>query len=398
MRVAMLAAAAALVLASAAAPADEQAGPSSSSPTSQPDAAALARLAKTPDNSWLDLKPEGMAKARMYSGCAFGGGYLWYFGGAHRGYKGNDVQLYDPTTNVWIQATEPEWPEIGSEDWKLMTGGGGTTKHLSPTGRPFTEHTYQQVCWQPDRKRFFVVLMSSGTWEFDPAGRKWIHLISKFKNDKPEPRGTWAQNLVVYDPGLAAPVMVLTSGDNSVYRFDHAKAEWVRLAETPQGIRWNETYSTWVPEWNAHLMSGAKKGFYKFELPGCKVTPIEAPEALKGCQSLAYDCANRVVIALARAKVSDREQTVQPWALNVATMKWTELNPPKPWPQGQCTANWGKLWYDAAHNVHLFVNDVRRDRAEVFDGGVTETWAYRYATPRSAQKTAPNGKPEAGEG
>jgi hypothetical protein len=69
-------------------------------------------LVALPDNSWLNLQPKGTAYARMYSGCCAGGGHVWYFGGAHRAYKGNDVQLYDPRANEWIQATEPEWPEV----------------------------------------------------------------------------------------------------------------------------------------------------------------------------------------------------------------------------------------------------------------------------------------------
>jgi len=330
-----------------------------------------------PDNSWLDLKPKGMAYARMYSGCCAGGGYVWYFGGAHRAYKGNDVQLYDPRANAWIQATEPEWPEVGSPDWKAMISGGGSTSQLSPTGRPYTEHSYQQVCWQPHRKRFFIVLVSSGTWEFDPVNREWLHLITRFE-DRSEPRGHWAHNHVHYEPALGAPVLICGAGSTGVFMFDHEKRNWKRLGERPVELAWNEFYSTYVPEWKCHLISTMKRGFFKCDVPGNQLTPLESPEALARCQSLAYDRANRVVIALAQRQIDKRRKTVVPWALDVATLEWTELDPPKPWPEGQTTGSWTKLWYDADHNVHLFVNDVKRDRQELFDGGVTETWAYRY--------------------
>ena len=338
-------------------------------------------LAALPDNTWLSLQPEGMAFARMYSGCCFGGGYLWYFGGAHRSYKGNDVQLYDPDKNAWIQATQPEWPEVGSADWQSMISGGGTTKNLSPTGRPYTEHTYQQVCWQPDRQRFFVVLTSSGTWEFDPAERRWIHLIDRFE-DPSGPRGTWSQNHVLYEPALKAPVLICGTAEPGIYRFDHEKREWVRLGERPRQLAWNSFYSTYVPDWKCHLISTAQKGFFKLDVQERKLTPIESPQALDGCQSLAYDEANRAVIALEQMPLTKRRQTVVPWALDIDTMRWTRMNPPKPWPEGQTTGRWAKLWYDPAHNVHLFVNDVRRDRQELLDGGVTETRAYRYKQPR----------------
>lgn len=334
-------------------------------------------LLRMPEGSWLKLNPSGTAFARMYSGCCAGGGYLWYFGGAHRAYKGNDVQLFDPRANRWIQATRPEWPELGSEDWKAMISGGGTTSRLSPTGRPFTEHSYQQVCWQPDRKRFFIVLLSSGTWEFDPAARRWVHLINRFQ-DRRGPRGSWAQNHVLYEPKLAAPVLFCGSGDTGAFKFDHDECRWIRLGDRPDELAWNEFYSTYVPEWELHLISTMKKGFFKLDAAAIKLTPIASPEELRRCQSLSYDRANRVVIALQQQELDKYRKTVVPWALDLGTMTWTRLDPPKPWPEGQATGSWAKLWYHADHKVHLFVNDVKRDRRELFDGGVTETWAFRY--------------------
>jgi hypothetical protein len=339
-------------------------------------------LLALPDNAWRKLDVKGTAKARMYSGACFGGGRLWYFGGAHRGYKGNDVELFDPRALAWTQATEAEWPAVGSADWKSMTSGGGTTRSLSTTGRPFTEHTYQQVCWQPGRRRFFIVLVSSGTWEFDPATRQWTHLTNRFEDKAADPRGSWAQNQVIYEPLLGAPVLIVgTGGDAARYQFDHECRAWKKLGPTPEKLKWNEPYMTYVPELGGHVASTSKNGWFLFQVARGMLRPLEAPDALSHCQSLAYDSANKVVIALARQKTGKYTQTVKPWALDVATMKWTELSPPRPWPEGQCTGNWAKLWYDPDHNVHLFVNDVRRDREELFDGGVTETWAYRYARP-----------------
>lgn len=344
-----------------------------------PEAPPNPRLLALADNAWLNLKPAGMAKARMYSGACFGGGFLWYFGGAHRSYPGNDVQLYDPRANRWVQATEPEMPPRDSADWKAMTGGGGTTRVLSPTGRPYTEHTYQQVCWQPKRRRFFVVLVSSGTWEFDPQKRRWHHLIDRFKNRGDDPRGSWAQNHLLYDPPSEAPVLITGSGGGAaMFRFDHDNCRWHRLGPTPEALKWNEFYSTYVPAWKAHLISTMRKGFSRFDAAARKLTPIETPEALTRCQCLAYDAANHVVVALAATKVSKYRKTVAPWALDLKTTTWQEMAPKPPAPVGQTVGAWATLWYDPAHNVHLLINCVRRDRQQLFDGGVTETWAYRY--------------------
>jgi len=153
-------------------------------------------------------------------------------------------------------------------------------------------------------------------------------------------------------------------------------------------LKWNEFYSTYVADWKCHLITTAKKGWFKFDVPARKLTPVQAPEALQGRQSLSYDAPNHVVIALADRKVSRYRQTVTPWALDVRTMKWSELKPGGSAPVGQAAGRWNTLWYDRDHNVHLLINFVRRDREELYDGGVTETWAYRYRkTARQTSRT-----------
>ena len=183
-------------------------------------------------------------------------------------------------------------------------------------------------------------------------------------------------------------MLICGSGNMGVFKFDHLGRKWIRLGNRPDLLAWNEFYSTYVPEWKCHLISTMKKGFFKFDLTGVELSPIPSPEGLQRCQSLCYDRANHVIIALQQQQLGRYRRTVVPWALDLKTINWTRLDPPKPWPEGQTTGSWTKLWYDADHNVHLFVNDVKRDRQELFDGGVTETWAYR-CQPADAGPTGP---------
>ncbi len=342
-------------------------------------------LLAMPANTWRNLRPAGQnrVEARMYSGACFGGGRLWYFGGAHRSWPGNDVDLYDPCTNRWRQVTEPEMPERGSDLWKRLTGGGGGADRLTPRGRPYIEHTYQQVCWHPDRERFFVVLARGGTWEFDPRRAEWNPLLGP---DRDQPRGAWAQNNCFWDPAVGAPVLVVGSGGGGVYRFDRERPAWVRIADLPAVLNWSEFYSTYVPPWRAHLISTAKKGFFRFDPAAGKAEPVQSPKALAGCQALSYDAVGRAVVALQRRRVSKYRWTVVPWAMDAETRTWRRLDPPKPWPEGHSTGRWASLWYDPAHGVHLLVSDVQRDRDRLFDGGVTETWGYRYAAPAEGRE------------
>ena len=338
------------------------------------------------DNSWLKLSPPGPEPSlRNFSGNCFGGGYLWHFGGAHKSWKYNDVMLYLPGANRWIQATEPEVPPEGSRDWTAMVTGGGTTYSLSPRGRPYTEHTYQQVCWQPERKSFFVVLRSSGTWEFDPAGRQWTHLVNRFENPEADPRGTWGNNHVFYDPGLAAPVMI---NEHGVFGFDHGARGWNRLHDRAEILK-GSLHSTYVPQWKSHLLSRSsfektEPGYWlKFDARSGRIENFDAvPAELLGCQALDYDSRNGVVIALERVEISPGARgtsTVRPWALDPATGRFERLEAAEAAPLGRSSSlgRWAPFWYDPDHGVFLFWSS-----SSTPDGG--EMWAYRY-------KRAPQG-------
>jgi hypothetical protein len=119
-----------------------------------------------------------------------------------------------------------------------------------------------------------------------------------------------------------------------MYRFDRDKRRWNKLGPKPQELKWNEFYSTYVPQWKSHLISTMKKGFFRFDVPRRTLTPIESPEALTRCQSLSYDEQNKVVIALATQEVDKYRQTILPWVLDVETCRWREMNSKGPAPIG----------------------------------------------------------------
>jgi hypothetical protein len=212
--------------------------------------------------------------------------------------------------------------------------------------------------------------------------------VNKLAGDN-QPRGHWANNQTLYSRKLGGPVLTVGAGGEAArYLFEHDKGKWKKLGPTPEPLRWNEFYADYVEPWGCYLVSG-KKGWLKYWPATGKAEPIDSPKELTRCQTVSYDHAGRVVITLQPIKVSKYRRDVVPWALDIETMKWTKLDPPKPWPRGQTVGAWGSLWYDPHHNVHLLINDVRRDRQATFDGGVTETWAYRYkhADKTGADKT-----------
>jgi RNA polymerase sigma-70 factor (ECF subfamily) len=325
-----------------------------------------------PDNSWLKLDPPEEARGRAYCGASLGGGYFWYFGGGKHTYLANDVNLFDVRRNRWIRATEPEQPERGSKNWNSMTDTGGFTYNLAPSGNPYAEQTHQQVCWVPHRKRFFVLLVSSGTWEFDPATRRWHHLVNRYENKEAEPRGSWGQNTVLYDPDLGAPIHCISSGpDRYVRVFDHDEMAWRKLG-TFDGIRELTTwYSTWVPQWNAHLIMSRGQDevrFHKFSAVELKLAPIETPPGMGKAGSLACDTRSGAVVVL------EPEKLDRPWSLDVGSMQWRQLTVPGPVPlEGGA---WNVLHYDPDHDAFIFLNFLGNEGK--FVGGPSEIWAYRY--------------------
>lgn len=220
---------------------------------------ALAGRAPAQTNTWIQLSPTPTTQwlpvtsydcqgtqvrnspaGRAYSGSAMGGGQIFYWGGGHASYPGNDVILYDVGSNQWIP--DPTQPQClapccasgadqkcdnypvdcagtppscytgscvisggtgdqkavfrcsgGSRDQLVCSqdsdcAGGGTCSIGIPTPgvvcttcRPYTYHTYQQAAYNPSRGTFLLAAngnsgYGSGTWEWNPASRGWSML------------------------------------------------------------------------------------------------------------------------------------------------------------------------------------------------------------------------------
>ncbi len=356
-------------------------------PASQPDAAFAARLAAMPDNSWLKLDPPREPDGRNYSGVCLGGGQVFYFGGAHVSYQGNDVETYDPKSNAWTRSWQPQArPE---QDFGGNAKSGAETVFDPKTGRLWPVHTYQQVCWVPGRKVFFYA-GHVGTWLYDPVARTWTNPAgphSPGAKFTPHTDLAWQTYHTFYSPQLAAPVCIITSKPFGIYVYDLAKAEWTRRgADIPVMMKWYELYSTWVPSRKAHLISQRGSPFmWLYDAAAQTFTGLkDVPEPLQGTQAIAYDSINDAVIALAQFKLDPEARmskiSVTPWVLDLATLAWSEVKSPgtavlgrsgQPVrPAGFMTGSWAPLWHDADRKVFFFLNRTTQAGCQ--------TWAYRY--------------------
>jgi len=337
-------------------------------PGGRPNTAASApagrklnpRIVALGDNTWLKMSPAREPEGRNYSGCCWGdwgkGGRIFYFGGAHFSYPYDDVELYDIAANTWTRS------------WKDRKNWMADGKPALPPAERFAEavrlgrlpptHTYQQVCWVPGRKVFFH-LGHSGNWTFDPLKMRWTCLalppLYQTGSKKMIPWTRWAVQTMhcYYSPVVEAPVAITTHKPQGDWLFDLKTMTWKALKRNIPAMG-GEIYSAPVPPLKAQLLSNRNGRMHLHRVSGVASTWTElenVPEALKGAEALAYDSANRVVIAVAPGK---GRAPLAVWRLDPATLTWAELKPKGPVPRG--SGLWAPLWYDADHNAFVFLN------------------------------------------
>ena len=170
-------------------------------------------------------------QSRAFSGLVAGGNRVFFFGGGHNSYPGNDVEVFDPAAMRWDQSYKPEVCPFGVPSPCSGIYGGAGTVVTTPLGRPYTEHTYQMYAYDPRSNRLFAVL-TSGTWSYDLVAKRWTPLAGRAAGNTFSPGGssggavgTW--HLFTFDPGAGAFHAVATSGPNAGnYRFNDSTRQW----------------------------------------------------------------------------------------------------------------------------------------------------------------------------
>lgn len=346
---------------------------------------------------------DGNPVFRSFSGLAAGPGVIFYFGGGHAGHPGNDVDLYSTRDNKWEIPYPAECPEAGSSVARQVKGGATGTRGITPSGRPWVHHSYQNSRYDPPRKRFIFV-GGEGTWAFDLSKRDWTHLVRRDKSLGP----TWASmGGMAYDPQHDRLVAFVTSSANGsargIYHFDLKAQRWSFVTSFPsgEGYRFADKVITAatiphrrealvmttpvVPQpegaklWRYHLDSGDwsdVKSFGTREVPGSPATEVSTTAA-----NWDYDSRNNRGVFLATARQGDGgERTTRVWSWDPDADRWTHHPPaePRPGPQGRSRYS---FVYDERHNVFVYVEVVTLycGVETAACGGRTHTWLYRLA-------------------
>jgi hypothetical protein len=350
----------------------------------------------TPPNRWLklitvpterfvaerfvDCSPSRVLSnpvGRRASGFVFGDGGVFYFGGGGQNYPGNDVEFYDVLSNTWLQQYPPEClPACCVTDNRChpacaVAGGTGTTA-LTPLGRPYVEHAYRLVTYDPARRVFFATL-SSGTWTWERDG-DWTLLTPNV----PHSTGIHTKT-VAYDAGLNTELFFATTATRRVFAFDWDSLTWVDHGMTPGEVTSAEIYSAYDPVARKHLVShlGATGTFWLYDAEAPQWVRLESspPEVLRA-SSLDYDPETGVFVVAQTATGSE----VELWTYDVAGDLWMPLDPLGTPPMGSMAGRFGTLVYDDVAERFLFMN-VKSVTSTSGSGGSregdVETWSYR---------------------
>lgn len=281
-----------------------------------------ANIVWSQTNTWVQLSPTPAARwmpnsavdctgtlsttypiGRQYSGIGGGGGYIFYFGGGHNGYPGNDVDLFNISLNQWVpDSAQPQcvnsccggvgsstcdnypvgcigsYPTcmVGSCQYYVGTGptkpafrcsgganngllcdqdsdcsGGACTVGIPTPGsicttcQPYMGHQYQRAVWNPIRGTFFVYT-ESGSWEWNPSTRVWTWL------GVPPPQvADQSDRLVFWDPIQQRVTYINTGTFGTVQTFSYVTNTWTQLdsylpfSAEGQASQSREIYGAW---------------------------------------------------------------------------------------------------------------------------------------------------------
>jgi len=347
-------------------------------------------LLNLPLNTWVHVKPNRNPEGRSFSGVCWGHGLIFYFGGGHASYVGNDVELYDVAANTWTQATEVEdwreadkWTHLDDTDKKKVKPiGGGCSPApfaLSPKGRPLVYHTYQQHVWFPEEQAFYNinVWQQAGLFAFDPAKKEWREITRQIPQF-----GDQSTLALTYDPGLKTVIAMTTTRGPAAYTFDGAKKTWTKKCDFPKGTA-GDIYTAYDPGRKLHVVD-TKGLWFTLDLAACTTKPMKSlSDAVKAAgktpsvpdASMTFDPDAKLTLALANGGGKPQGSPIELWAHDADKDEWSEVKMDGPVPAGDI--RWGLMVYDPDHKCCLLVN-VRGVQGSRLQGGpVNGLFAFR---------------------
>lgn len=334
--------------------------------------------------------------SREFSSTVWGGGKIWYFGGAHSGYPGNDVEVYQPYTNTWTQQYKPNTAPNGDGVYSF---GGSENSYVNPTTgevRPYTVHGWGRVNYDPESGKFLTAAAYCTTVTGSPGsytcGANTYNLLAFGDFTK-----TWTRLATVpsgvgvgsFDATLRGTLLFKDNGSNvDVWLYTSAGGLVSRTTQT--GVNFynqgqGESTYIYIPDLKKHFIyaTGATSSdaarIYLYDAVTqttselTSTMPSEVSNATKdGKVMMTYDSTNKKLLAF--MQTANPSGQVKVWTFNLVST-WTDLGIDSTAPTIETFSGaWGfsNVHYDPARNIVWFTYD---------NGGKTlpiQMWAYRY--------------------
>ena len=325
--------------------------------------------------------------ARGYSGITYGGGLIAYFGGGHEAAPGNDVEVYDPRTNLWTQSWKPEVCLNITQPCGAIYGGS-TSPYTTPLGRPYVEHMYQQSLWRPDLSLFELVTRGTGPFLFNPVAKTMTRSPTIVN-----PQGVYypwgadvAKEHAFWAPDISDRLVIITEGGTGagIWRQNRTTLQWGIVGQIPMLTEGGTFYSTYVASQRKHFMMviggqgsssgrpGAARTWWSFDSRTLTFTPVTMPSGPDVADGAEYDSKNDRLIA-----IQDSVNPVKLWVGTATASTWTPLALTATPPSNAASKSLdvravAPSWqYDPVNNVFWYLE-------AHFDAGVVNLWAYRF--------------------
>jgi hypothetical protein len=353
-------------------------------PTGNPS--TLVTVPSTPSNQ---STPGG----RSYSGITYGGGVLLYWGGAHNSWPGNDMETYFVDNNVWVQSWIPEvCPNITASCGAVY--GGSASPVLTPLGRAYGEHAYQQMLWRPDLGKFELLSRATGMWTLDPFLKTMTHNpVVANAQGVTVPSGTdVAKAVAFWSPAIHDRLVIITSGtNNGVWKEDPATHQWARVGSLPAATLGGTFYQSYVASQRKHFLvniagqgpsgtmsaaPGMPRTWWWLDPTTLTFTQVAMPSGPDVADAFDYDAKNDRIVA-----IQDSADPIKVWVGTADATSWSSLPltaaPPsnayaKVYDVRAVAPSWQ---YDPVNNVFWYLHVYYLSD---FGVGPVTLWAYRY--------------------
>jgi hypothetical protein len=250
--------------------------------------------------------------SREYSGITYGANKLFYFGGGHEGYPGNDIEVYDIATNTWTQSWKPEvCPNIFTTVPDCGAIYGGAEAHAyTALGRMYVAHQFGKNYFHTGNGHFEIDARSVGVFTYDIATQSvsqpaWVT----------SPSGVnfpWAADIhyqyAFYDPDINDRLIVITASGlpTGVWRQTGGAGSpkyWQVVANIPAAMAGTVLYATYVAPLHKHFLTGEVYAtgahiYFWFDAATMTFTQVTMPSGADTAWEVQYDSHNDRLIAI----------------------------------------------------------------------------------------------------